>query len=767
MLAGALAYLPGVPAAGGCHPTKYVILITDGLPTQDLSNLSWPPLGSAAGIGYGVSATFNPDGSLATTNDQALTDTINKLAALKAAGIQTYVVGLGAGVDPALNPTAAATLTAMAVAGGTTSYFPATSPAALVSDLNGILLSIQSGSLSTSAAAVNTTSLSTLSEAYQASFTAFDTPYLDWTGNLQAFAIDPATGAINTTVPTWQAQTQLDTEDAGAGWNSRAIATWNPSTAAGAPFRWTTINAVQQADIKFINTVPVAQQTLNYLHGDTSNEVHNHGTFRNRSHILGDIVDSAPVYVGAPTGHYADATYLTFEAAQASRPARLYVGANDGMVHGFDATSGNETSAFVPNAVYPNLVNLSQPLYDTRHQYFVDASPQAADVQFSDASWHTILVGGEGAGGNTIYALDVTNPLTNETSEANLANSVLWEFSDTDMGLSFGTPTPARINDASTNFAVFFGNGYNSAQGKPFLYAVNPKTGALIRKVDLCGAVPAACSNLTTNGLSGVTAANANGIPGAPVDTVYAGDLQGNLWAVNVTNASPAAWSVRVLFQARDGLGNAQPITTVPSVSLNPNYPLKLGLMVYLGTGQFLTAGDLTSNKAQSFYGVWDNGSSMNRRAILQAQTITDVPGPPTTRTATNNPINWTTQLGFYFDLPDSGERSVTNSILAAGDIIFTTYTPSSNPCIPGGTSFLMAVNFKNGGAAPESVFNTGSSPTQVGVSLGQVYATTPSAVGATTGKIIVETGLSTQTFSTNQTGLPVLERIGWWQLLH
>ena len=769
LLEGARAYLPGVPAAGGCHPAKYVILITDGLPTQDLVNKSWPPLGSASGAGYGVSATFNGDGSLNTTNDQALTDTIAKLAALKTAGINTYVVGLGAGVNAALNPTAAATLTAMAVAGGTTSFFPATSPAALVNDLNVILISIQAGSLSTSAAAVNTTSLSAGSQAYQASFTAFDTPYIDWTGNLKAFAIDPVTGAINTVAPPiWSAQTQLDAEVAGSGWDStRRIATWNPAVVAGVPFRWTSLSAVQLINLQAADSVAIAQARLNYLRGDVSNEKRKSGVFRNRTHILGDIVDSAPVYVGPPTGPYADPTYASFQTAQASRPARIYVAANDGMVHGFDATTaataGNETSAFIPNGVFANLANLSDPLYNTRHQYFVDGSPQAADVQFADASWHTLLVGGEAAGGNTIYALDVTNPVTNESSETNLAHSVLWEKSDIDMGLSFGTPVAAPIHAAIPNFALFFGNGYNSPQGKPFLYAVDPQTGVTIRKIDLCAAVPVACDLTVTNGLASVTAANANGIPGAPVDMVYAGDLQGNLWAVDVSNAVPALWNARVLFQARDGLGNRQAITTAPSLSLNPNYPRKLGLMAFFGTGQFLTAGDLTTTQTQSFYGVWDNGPPMSTRANLQAQTIADVPGTPVTRTATSNVVNWGTQVGFYFDLPDSGERSITDPILAAGDAIFTTYAPSTDPCSPGGTSFLMAVSFRDGGAPSVSPFGI---PGQVGASLGQVYATTPSAVGSTRGNIILETGLSTQVFNTTATGLPVLLRTGWWQLL-
>ena len=168
LMAGALTTLNASKPATttGCTPSKqYVVLITDGLPTQDLSNGLWPPLGSASATGYGVTASFNSDGSLGATNDKALSDAIAKIAALNAAGIQTYVVGLGAGVDPTANPQAAAALAAMAVAGGTATaspqkYFPAVSPTALVSDLQSILANVSSQNASSSAAAINTATLS-------------------------------------------------------------------------------------------------------------------------------------------------------------------------------------------------------------------------------------------------------------------------------------------------------------------------------------------------------------------------------------------------------------------------------------------------------------------------------------------------------------------------------------------------------------------------------------------------------------------------------
>ncbi len=194
----AAAYFATNPASSnGCTPHRYVILVTDGLPTFDLSSKTWPPLGSAAATGYGVSATFNADGSLASTNNQALTDTIAKLTALNTAGIQTYIVGLGAGVDPSKNPVAAQTMTAMAVAGGTGSYFAATDPTTLTNDLQSIFATILAATQSVASVAVNSTGLSTNSVVYQSQFISSDVDQ-DWTGNLYAFHADPVTGDVDT-----------------------------------------------------------------------------------------------------------------------------------------------------------------------------------------------------------------------------------------------------------------------------------------------------------------------------------------------------------------------------------------------------------------------------------------------------------------------------------------------------------------------------------------------------------------------------------------
>ena len=783
LLTQANTYLATTKGTGACPPQQYVVLISDGLPTMDLAGSAWPPLGSAAATTYGVNASFDPtDGSLTSTNDQALTDTITTLAALKTAGINTYIIGLGAGVDPSLNPEAAKTLKAMAMAGGTGVAYPATSPAALVTALDSILISIQAGSLSTSQSAVNSTILKTGSVQYQASFTANDTPYQDWTGDLRKTTLDATTG-LPTGAALWSAQALLDTQAAGSGWSSkRAITTWNPTlnsgAGGGAPFRTANLSTAQAALLGTTSTLQ--QTTLDYLRGDPSQEKRNGGALRNRSHLLGDIVNSTAKYVGPAEGLYFSSSYFSFVTAQKARAGMLYVGANDGMLHAFQASTGKEQFAFVPNAMFTKLGQLAAPLYNQGHQFFVDGSPQSGDVQFSDTTWHTLLVGGQNAGGKSIYALDITDPAT-LTTEAAVSSAVLWEFTDADMGLSYSAPQIAPVN-ATSKFAVFFGNGYNSTSQKPVLYAVNPQTGAKLASIDLCAAVSTACNSALSNGLSSVSIGYHDGLESNSASQVYAGDLQGNLWAVDISNASPAAWTVRLLLQARDSGGNPQAITTKPVVTLNPNYPGKAGNFVMIGTGQFLNVADLTNTQTQTAYGVWDKGGTTAAiRTSLQAQTLTVVLKatsglPQDILTDTSTAVDYATKFGWYADLPSAGKRFMTNPTLLNGNFVATLNTPPATACSAQPQAMLLELNYANGGAPSHPILDVngdgaftsadqygGGNP--VGIAIGQGYASAPTILYPPNGPVHKNITLSSgaQKSVINKSGQKNVT--SWWQI--
>ncbi len=793
------------PSSNGCNPTRYVILLTDGMPTLDKSGHSWPPPGTVSAAGWHMTVSFNANGSLniAGTNDQAVIDTVNQLKALfnSTSHVKTYVIGLGAGVDPTVNPVAAQVLTAFAIAGGTGSYFPATDPTSLANDLQTILAQIQATTQSTAATAVNSTGLHMGSVAYLAQFTTSDT-FQDWTGNMNAWSIDPVTGFVNTAPGTqiWSAQTQLDTQD----WNNgRLIATWDPVAQAGTPFRWNP--GLAPAGISATTGLGLALQTfspdtngkhvLEFLRGSNFYELRNGGQFRNRTHKLGDIVASAPLYVGPPNGLAQTADYFAFAAANQNRTPVIYVGANDGMLHALNANTGDEMFAYIPNGVWNNLIKLVNPFYNQQHQFFVNGSPRSADVKYaSDGTWHTVLVTTLGAGGSTLFALDVSAPDSIVSGgETALAQAALWEFTDTDMGLSFSEPA---IANTSGGYMVIAGNGYNSPNQKPVLYAIEPQHGTMLAKIDLCAKVAGVCNAGLANGLSSVTVVNSYGQVSAPANTVYAGDLQGNVWRVDITSSNPANWVVSVVYQARDALGNIQPITTVPAVTLNPEFPQLLGTMVFVGTGQLLGVGDLSTTGVQSMYGIFDPPTASapplgfagipNRTNLVQQQLSND-----TTSTGVQVRIMPNVQpvtlpqpnRGWYVDLNlVTGERIITDpAIESGGGVVFTTYQPNTSECVGGGSAWLMVMNYATGGSFPlpeldtnsdgkldsSDVASSGNNP--VGMSLGPVYASAVTFLpsGGGTGGTMKLTSVSSNNVDSVLDRGRAKQRISWWETRH
>ncbi len=793
------------PTTNGCVTQRYVVLVTDGLPTMDLNHNNWPPLGSISAAGYGVTATFNADGSLATTNDQALTDVINKMTTLNSGAnpIKTFIIGVGAGVDPSKNPTAAATLLAMSVAGGTNTsspqgYFPATSPQAVTDALQSIITQILAQTQSTASAAVNSTGLNVNSKVYQSQFVTSDTPYQDWTGNLFEYDIDPTTGVVNLAAPDWSAQTQLDLGPA------RLITTWDPVQNRAIPFEWTTgspangiaTSTVLGTDLQAFLPDPSGQDVLGYLRGSTAQEVRSGGKFRNRSHILGDIVDSNPAYIGPSNEGIQASSYIGFAASTATRPPLLYIGADDGMLHAFDVATGDERFAYIPQGVYGNLINLASPYYNAQHQFYVNGSPQGGDVLFSDSTWHSLLVGSEGQGGKSVYALDVTDP-TLLTTEPALANAVLWDFTNADLGYGFSSPV---IASTAAGWKVLFGNGYNSTNQKPFLFALDPQTGgAIMTKVDLCAAVPTACNLTLANGLSSIIAVNAGGQVAGGANLVYAGDLQGNMWRIDISNPNPALWAATVLFQARDSLGNIQPITTKPVASLNPRFPQVLGTMVMFGTGQFLGLPDISNANVQSIYGVYDPPAGyvtpLLRTNLLPQTLATATIGTTQVRTITGTAPIIPANKGWYIDLNLlSGERVINDPRLeTGGELVLTTYQPIppvAGSCTTTGSSYFMVLNFATGGAFSTPQFDAngdgkinasdtvvpgggGAAVAPVGVSLGNVYASAPTirsgAFGTGTGIALVTE--STVGGVSNPTIAPFIlkgatkSRTAWWEI--
>ncbi|MFA9421285.1 MAG: pilus assembly protein, partial [Gammaproteobacteria bacterium] len=479
-----------------------------------------------------------------------------------------------------------------------------------------------------------------------------------WQGDLIEYDIS-AGGALSTSIDllgvspvqtdgtNWSAYLQFDTnDDVASYWNTgRKIITRNGT--AQVPFRWKTISASQRSAIEanVASGDPGGDSTsniLNFIRGDRSLESPA-GTYRARYSLLGDIIHSKPEYVKVPSAEIPDSSYVTFINANLTRAPRVYVGANDGMLHAFDATNGNEVWAYIPSMVIDNVSKLAGRPFS--HNYFVDGGTTASDGYFAgDTAWHTVLVGSLGSGGKGLYALDVTHPgLSAETATTGNDKKILWEIDENtslvgdDVGYVMGSAVIAKLND-DVWYAVT-GNGVSSVNGVAKLFIINLETGAV--------------KSLTAG------SANGNGLsPPALVDTdndgradiVYAGDIDGDLWKFDLTGVTPASWYTA--YELYDGAGT-QPITTAPEVTTHPVF----GHLVLYGTGRLYTADDILNTDTQALFGIWDKGTAPvadTKLAKLFSDDHDYLSGEfsETVRTIeTETPINWSTHTGWITEL--------------------------------------------------------------------------------------------------------------------
>lgn len=456
---------------------------------------------------------------------------------------------------------------------------------------------------------------------------------------------------------------------------------------------------------------------IDWLRGDQSRE-EPFGPFRARSELLGDVINSNPFLVDLKDYDFQrlaavepETSYDEFRAGLEAdgRRSVLYIGSNDGMLHGLDGNTGHEVLAYVPQRSFEHIAELTDPEY--QHRYFVDGSPRALDawLEQDDGSfaWRTVLIGSTGAGGRAVFALDVTDP--DDFGEAN----VLWELTDPELGVSIGQPTIARLA-ADDRWVAIFGNGYNSQSARAQLFIVDLDDGTVVKRIDTNvgdGARP--------NGLASPTPVDVD--DDRITDYVYAGDLLGNMWKFDLTGDSEDDWGLAYpnvpLFKATDALGVAQPITHRPAVARHPFG----GQMVLFGTGKFFSEDDNAvpdDVQVQSFYGIRDFGAALigARDDLLQQQRIL-YQGPSgnrdikeDVRLLSDEEVNWNERSGWYLDLKyldaEEGERVIDPPVLRTDRVVFTTLIPNDDECSTGGVSWLMELEYLDGGRLPYSVFD-------------------------------------------------------------
>ncbi|MGH8149472.1 MAG: pilus assembly protein [Steroidobacteraceae bacterium] len=565
----------------------------------------------------------------------------------------------------------------------------------------------QPNSVSQSSAGVNQKLSAQIQTGAYAYFAYFDPD--DWAGRMTAnqLGTDSSGDLVIYTTPTWDASCVLTggscTSTGGTNTaeapSSRTILSWNGTQ--GVALKWSDLSTAEQAALDSGDPASESEPwaRLAYLRGSRTNEVDSAATcpaaslspaqscFRSRASVLGDIIDSSPTWVGAPSAPYAATfsdrlypsasaaenatgaqTYPAFISAEETRENVVYVGANDGLLHGFrsgaststgtfDSTApndGEEVLAYMPGSVISGAVlttgsGTSTSVVDTihgsdptnsnavtsnldfantqyGHNYTVDATPGTGDL-FYQGAWHSWLVGGLGSGGAAIYALDVTNP--SGFSESNASTIVIGEWTPAtitcsnvancgqDLGDTYGTPairrTHAQNGSGQSEWAVIWGNGFGSSSGDAgvFVMTIDPATAAETIYYLSTGTAG------TNNGIAYVTPADLDG--DHTTDYVYAGDLNGNIWRFDLTGSNPNAWSItRCLDAGCTSTTSAPLFTTSSGQPITSQLALAVGqtaagaqtLVITFGTGEkspFTNTGAATyQSGTQSLYGVWD-----------------------------------------------------------------------------------------------------------------------------------------------------------------
>jgi type IV pilus assembly protein PilY1 len=473
------------------------------------------------------------------------------------------------------------------------------------------------------------------------------------------------------------------------------------------------------------------------LRGDQSNE----GTkglqlYRPRETLLGDIVNSAPAFVKAgidlsyellPLNDTDKAAYRTHVNTKKARTEGVvFVGANDGMLHGFRdgttatvALSGREVFAYIPRAVLPNLHLLADKNYT--HRYYVDGPNVETDALFGAGTWKNLLVGTTGAGAKAVYALDVSNPL------AMTAGSVLWEISPSTnanfAGMGHVLSDVQMGRTPSGDWVAIFGNGYDNASGFARLYIVNLLDGTYIKDI--------AVGVAGGNGLGAVRLVRDDK---QQVIGAYAGDLKGKMWKFDLTGATSASWQVGLNGQPLYDAGTTKPITARPVVIANPTG----GNVVAFATGKLFEEGDLDTLTTQTVYGVLDDipfGSPTSvMTAVVQSNLVQQTIGGGTILTVTftasdltlssktivtypitRNTVTFSASVrGWFVNLTQDGQRTVYPlDLLANRFVAVDTISPvgvnTSNACIQGasGSGVLYFIDGLTGGGATEPIIDT------------------------------------------------------------
>jgi type IV pilus assembly protein PilY1 len=639
----------------------------------------------------------------------------------------------------------------LATAGGTVKPLYAANETELLAKLTDAIKQAISGRLTFTTPAVMS-DVSRNNFVYQSTFEYAKN--MQWKGSLKKYKLNSngSFGAVQ-----WDAADKLNAKSA----SSRNI--WTPEISTGIN-NFTTSNRDSLKSRMFPSQAPTdteVENLINFIRGVDTYDQDDDGNKSESIHKLADIYHSDLIIVGKPEAPATDDgsinsqkkdsyyrlqnNYNNFKNGATcggpciNRKEIVYAGANNGILHAFDASNGEELWGYIPPNVLGNLEKIpSSKANSTNAIYGIDGSPVVKDIYFDDTPndgttnprWRTILLGGLGAGGKGLYAIDITNPnspthlfaISNDESNKAIQHwgsnrfkndfgyaggSIDPKYDYRKLGEAWSTPRIIRIKvDGKDKWVAVFGGGYNGA--------VNPNVGSAVFVMDLedegrllkvidiedtandiVNSLPADLSVITADGTN---KANYNGA------MIYATDLEGKVTKINLTenfvidtdqNSStynsivrPVASDKEVhqttLFTAEATSANGRYIYTRPEVTINNDN----NLWLYFGTGNTQKLQAQSSQVKNRLYGIKDKNFP-NFVKVSQTGNVSMCKTAPVCPGGTD--------LGWYVDLQKS-QKLTAEPTVDKDRVYFPIYEPSpaNNKCATG-SAILMAFDTKCG----------------------------------------------------------------------
>lgn len=614
--------------------------------------------------------------------------------------------------------------------GNPDNYFPVTNAGELKDQLAAAFDLAYDGDLTGTSPAYASNLLIDGTLAYKSSFEE-----QSWSGDVSAYIVNSNGGYSST--PSWSAAEKLDAMNP----NDRVIFTRNTSgsvfefieprinSTSLVGFVLSSVNSllgILTTDLSenqligllgstsgsYTDKAIYIQNVVSYIRGDRTKETGSLTSgLRERTSLLGDIINSTPYYVSSSKGHTVGKEVVAFAA-------------NDGMVHIVDADDGTEILAYIPSGVYSALGKLVDSAYI--HEYSADGGLAAysdendpTDINLAGTSTEvarTTLVGRLGLGVKGLYGIDVSD-LATPTAEM-----MRWEITPETTGfegIGYSTVAPTIVTLKNGEASVVFANGYNSTDNDGAIYIADLTDGSLTKKLSVGTQVdPTGLNRPNAMAQPLLVDNNSDGI----ADYIYAGDLFGNMWVFDISSDDTDDWGIQKtggapLFTAISPTLKSnnieympQSITTRPSVVRHPD---GVGVLIAFGTGKYIESDDTSAvdQATQSFYVIEDKLGSLVSNASrsstgfsnLKKQSI--IKESSTNRLLSNNSLDWNSISGFYIDLVNTkdgntnnyGERQVVNSTILGNKVSFVTLIPGTDPCVAGGTGWYMELNLYTG----------------------------------------------------------------------